>query len=178
MKKGGGFPYLLAISTVDGSLKWGKRVDPHPAAGVTQSPTLYNGHVYVGISSLEEVQADIPGYDCCTFRGSFIKVDLSNGNELWRTYMTPDNFNKSGGFSGAAVWGSSPAIDVSRNSVYIATGNNYDVPEPFAACVRAANNISSDAEKSTALRTCSKELAQGNHIDSIISLDLDTGAIK
>lgn len=52
-----------------------------------------------------------------------IKVDLSNGNVVWRTYMMPDNNNATGGFSGNSLWGSSPAIDVRRNQVYIATGD-------------------------------------------------------
>lgn len=62
MKKGGGFPYLLAVNAADGSLAWCKRVDPHPAAMITQSPTVYNGAVYVGVSSLEELWANGPGY--------------------------------------------------------------------------------------------------------------------
>ena len=33
------------------------------------------------------------------------------------------------GYTGNAVWGSSPAIDTKRNQVYIATGNNYSVPD-------------------------------------------------
>lgn len=52
-----------------------------------------------------------------------IKVDASNGNIVWRTYLAPDNNNTVGGFSGNSLWGSSPAIDVRRNQVYIATGD-------------------------------------------------------
>jgi polyvinyl alcohol dehydrogenase (cytochrome) len=62
MKKGGGFPYLLSVNAADGSLVWCKRVDPHPAAMVTQSPTVYNGAVYVGVSSLEELWANSETY--------------------------------------------------------------------------------------------------------------------
>jgi hypothetical protein len=39
--------------------------------------------------------------------------------------MTPDNKGLPGGFSGNSVWGSAPSVDVRRNVVYIATGNNY-----------------------------------------------------
>lgn len=36
--------------------------------------------------------------------------------------MVPDNNNQVGGFSGNSLWGSSPAIDVRRNQVYVGSG--------------------------------------------------------
>jgi polyvinyl alcohol dehydrogenase (cytochrome) len=63
MKKGGGFPYLIAANITNGVLLWGMRADPHPHAMITQSPTVYGGFVYVGISSLEELVADSPDYE-------------------------------------------------------------------------------------------------------------------
>jgi hypothetical protein len=63
MKKGGGFPYLIAANVTNGALLWGFRADPHPAAMITQSPTVYGGYVYVGVSSLEELIADNPDYE-------------------------------------------------------------------------------------------------------------------
>jgi outer membrane protein assembly factor BamB len=63
MKKGGGFPYLIAANITNGDLLWGFRADPHEAAIITQSPTIYGGAVYVGISSLEELIADNPDYN-------------------------------------------------------------------------------------------------------------------
>lgn len=123
MKKGGGYPYLFTLNAADGSIKWGKRVDPHPAAMLTQSPTVHAGYIYQGVSSPEELWASDKNYPCCTFRGNMLKVDLATGNIVWRTYMTPDNFETTDGFSGNSIWGSSPAIDVRRNQVYISTGN-------------------------------------------------------
>jgi polyvinyl alcohol dehydrogenase (cytochrome) len=79
--------------------------------------------VLQGISSLAELWATKPDYPCCTFRGNFIKVDLTNGDIVWRTYMTPDNNGQVGGFSGKSLWGSSPAIGVRRNRVYIGSGD-------------------------------------------------------
>lgn len=46
MKKGGGYPYLLTLNAADGTLVWGKRVDPHPAAMLTMSPTVHAGYIY------------------------------------------------------------------------------------------------------------------------------------
>jgi polyvinyl alcohol dehydrogenase (cytochrome) len=36
MNKGGGLPYLMAVRTSNGELIWGRRVDPHRAAIITQ----------------------------------------------------------------------------------------------------------------------------------------------
>ena len=75
------------------------------------------------MSSLEEaLAAFVPGYVCCSFRGSMLALDLKTGAILWKTFLAPP------GYSGNAVWGSSPAIDTKRKQVYIATGNNYSVP--------------------------------------------------
>lgn len=117
MKKGGGYPYLLVLKTADGRLVWGKRLDNHTAAMLTQSPTVHDGYIYQGVSSLEELSAADPKYACCTFRGSMLKVRLSDGAIMWRTFMAPDNKNKPGGFSGNSVWGSSPSVDVLRKQV-------------------------------------------------------------
>ncbi|KAE8691556.1 hypothetical protein F3Y22_tig00110889pilonHSYRG00061 [Hibiscus syriacus] len=43
--------------------------------------------------------------------------------------MLPDNFGNRGEYAGAAIWGSSPPIDVDRNLVYIATGNLNSAPQ-------------------------------------------------
>ena len=45
-----------------------------------------------------------------------VAVKIETGEILWKTYMTPE------GYSGNAVWGSSPAIDLKRQQLYIATG--------------------------------------------------------
>ncbi|CAG8508046.1 13393_t:CDS:2 [Funneliformis caledonium] len=60
--------------------------------------------------------------------GSFAKLDLKTGKIVWQTYMTPNNYGRNDLYSGNAVWGSDPPIDLENNLVYIATGNNYGVP--------------------------------------------------
>ena len=81
--------------------------------------------------------ADSPGYACCTFIGEVQKRSLTDGTLVWKTLMAPDNGNAVDGFSGNSVWGSSPAIDPVRGLVYIATGNNYAIPQPIAVCLMA-----------------------------------------
>lgn len=128
---------LYAIDRRTGTLLWKTILDPHPLAIVTASPTIYEGRAYVGVSSYEEPAAKL-GYDCCSFRGSVVAVDLGTGSIAWQTYTAPG-----GGFTGNAVWGSAPAIDEVRRQVYVATGNNYtmgegpDVPDNYASSVLA-----------------------------------------
>lgn len=155
---------IMAVDKHTGGLLWITRVDDHPISLVTQSPVVFDDRVYVGVSSHEEtLSPDIPGYVCCTFRGSMLSLDARTGEILWRVYMTPE------GYSGNAVWGSTPVIDVKRGSVYIATGNNYTLPEPVAGC--AIENMN-DAD---ALQRC---FSPDNHFDSVMALDLYTGAIQ
>ena len=105
-----------------GALLWKTQADPHPAAIITQSATVFDGKVFVGVASLEEALAGSPFYPCCSFRGSMLALDVNTGAILWKSYMAPE------GYSGNAVWGSSPAVDTKRQQIYIATGNNYTVP--------------------------------------------------
>jgi len=160
----------MAINKDTGELIWKTKLDAHPAAIITQSPVIYGNRVYVGVSSNEEAFATNPNYPCCTFRGSMTAVDLTTGKILWKTYTVPDNGGQTSGYSGAAVWGSTPAIDPKRKSVYITTGNNYNVPQTVKDCVA---NVSSQTPSDQ-----SQCLDPNNHIDSIMALDLDTGAIK
>ncbi|MCB0032571.1 MAG: PQQ-binding-like beta-propeller repeat protein [Anaerolineales bacterium] len=160
----GGGGLILAFDKFTGGLLWATAADTHPAAIITQSATVFDGRVYVGVSSLEEaLAAVIPDYPCCTFQGSMLALDLETGAIVWKTYTTPD------GFSGNAVWGSSPAIDTKRGQLYIATGNNYSVPQSVLDCVAAAGD---DADAKAAC------LPPDNHFDSILALDMETGMIR
>ena len=157
---------VMAIDKATGNLLWKTQVDSHPAAIITQSATIFDGVVYVGVASLEELLASgIAGpYVCCSFQGSFAALDVRTGAILWKTYMSPG-----ADYPGNAVWGSSPAIDTKRGSVYIATGNNYDVPDSVLQCVDAAGD---DPE---AQRAC---LPPDDYFDSILALNMKTGQVK
>lgn len=124
---------------------------------------------YVGVSSL---QVTLPAEQCCTFRGSLAKLDILTGEVLWRTYTIPDNGGKLGGYSGGAVWGSSPAIDTKRNLVYIGTGNLYNAPAEVQQCQAIRNN------KTTVPSEPDQCIGPDVHFDSILALDLDTGKIR
>lgn len=155
---------VMAVDRESGDPLWVTQVDTHPTAIVTQSAVVFDGVVYVGVASFEELfAAIIPGYECCTFRGNIVALDAATGQILWRTYTAPE------GYSGNAVWGPTPVVDPKRKSLYITTGNNYTVPDDVLACV-AANDGDPDA-----IAAC---LPADNFFDSIMALDLKTGAVK
>jgi len=154
---------LLAIDTATGALRWQTHVDEHPLAILTQSPIVSDGVVYQGVASLEEGAAADPSYPCCTFRGSINAINATTGQAIWKTYMLPDNNGAPGGYSGGAVWGSTPALD--KGTLYITTGNNYTVPDAAKACEAGGG-------------TLSQCISPDNHIDSILALDAATGSIK
>ena len=162
---GGSGGNVLAFDKKTGALLWRTRVDEQFSAIITQSATVFDGRVFVGVASLEEALAGDPSYPCCSFRGSMAALDVNTGAILWKTYMSPATPS---GYSGTAVWGSSPAIDQKRKSVYIATGNNYTVPGSVNECVAAALDPA-------AIAACP---AATDYFDSIMSLDYRTGAVK
>jgi polyvinyl alcohol dehydrogenase (cytochrome) len=146
------FVYLLDADR--GRLVWKRRLDPHPSARITGAPAVYGQRVYVPVSSLEELSAPTPSYQCCRFRGSVAALDIKSGQVLWRTYTVtpkpkPYRRNATGtqlyGPAGGSVW-SAPTLDPEHDLLYVGTGNSYtDVPT--------------------------------DHTDSILALRMSTGAI-
>ncbi len=160
---GGPGGQVMAFSRATGHLVWRTQADSHAAAIITQSPTVFDGRVYVGVASQEEALAAFaPDYEL-SFRGSMLALDLATGAIVWKTYMAPT------GYTGNALWGSSPAIDTKRHQVLIATGNNYSVPQGVLDCVAAAGS------DSAAQAAC---LPADDYFDSVMALDLTTGAVK
>ena len=64
-------------------------------------------------------------------------VDLKPGKVIWQTPMVPK------GYTGGALWSSTPAIDPTRGVVYITTGNNYTTPKESLSARRAVNATAS-----------------------------------
>jgi polyvinyl alcohol dehydrogenase (cytochrome) len=144
-----------AIDAQNGELLWKTKLDPHPVARITAAPKVYNGRVYVPVSSVEEVPAANASYPCCTFRGSVVALDASTGKQIWKSYAIPDEpkptrKNSAGtqlmGPAGAAIW-SSPTLDLDRKLIYVATGNAYTEPHT-------------------------------GYSDAIIAFDMETGAMR
>jgi polyvinyl alcohol dehydrogenase (cytochrome) len=125
-----------SLDPLTGERIWMTNVRDHPHVTLTGTPKLHDGKLYVPVSSAEEPQGGVPGYECCTFRGSLVALDAGNGKQLWRTYMIskkPEPTHKSPkgtqfwGPSGVAVW-SSPVVDPKLGSIYVTSGNLYTLP--------------------------------------------------
>ena len=125
-----------AVDALTGEELWRTKVDDHPNATITGTPTLGGGRLYVPISSLEVTSAADPTYACCTFRGAVAALDPATGAMLWKTHTVPEPPVKQGetsigtailGPSGAPVW-TAPTYDAKRDRVYVGSGENYSSP--------------------------------------------------
>jgi len=154
---------VISVDRETGTLRWMTQVDAHPAAIITGSPVVFNGVIYIGVSSTEETLALDPTYPCCSFRGSIVALNEKNGTILWKTFDMPDNGGQTGRYSGGAIW-QPPAIDPKRGVLFIGTGNNYTAPADVEACQNA-----------TPLANCT---AADDFFDTAFALDLKTGQIK
>jgi polyvinyl alcohol dehydrogenase (cytochrome) len=155
---------IISISQATGDLQWITNIESHPAAIITGSPVVVGSVIYVGVSSIEEGLAENSSYACCTFRGSVVALNADTGAILWQTYTVPDNDGSPTKYSGGPIW-QSPAIDLTRNQLYVGTGNNYNVPKSVQNC-----QLHDPDDK-----TCD---AADDYFDSALALDLTTGAIK
>lgn len=160
---------LLAIDKRNGKLVDTIQISNHPLAMLTMSPTVYQGRIFMGTSSNEELGADvIPGYVCCSFIGTMNGISFEYGRFKleWSQPMIPAGSN----FSGAAIWGSQPSIDTKRNQVFIATGNVYSVPPSYDACVNTTSTNTNNATDPCA--------PQNLYQEAVLALNLITGDIN
>ncbi len=146
---------VYGLDAATGALQFRVRVDDHPNATITGTPTLHEQTLYVPVSALEVSLAIDPAYPCCTFRGSVVALDAASGAQRWKTFTieqtpTVQRENSAGtpmyGPSGAVIW-NSPAIDAERGQLYVGTGENMSSPATLTS-------------------------------DAIMALDLATGAVR
>jgi polyvinyl alcohol dehydrogenase (cytochrome) len=142
-----------ALDAVTGKLLWSSRkLEEHPRAHLTAAAALYDGTLYVPISSGEETAGAQPAYACCTFRGSVVALDVVSGNQRWKTYTIDEEPKtlhegmQQMGPAGAAVW-AAPTVDAKRSLLYVATADSYTA-------------------------------APTDRADAILALDLKSGAVR
>ena len=164
---------VLAVDKNSGDLIWQTLADPHPCGRVTSSVVIGENKVYVGLSCTEEgtvlfVKGYIP-----SFRGSMLALDLQTGAIVWKTYTLPavpaGYPANTPWYSGVPIWASTAALDLISRTVFIGTGNNYTVPPAVAQCILDAGSDPADQS------AC---LAPDDYEDTVLALDMDTGAIK
>jgi polyvinyl alcohol dehydrogenase (cytochrome) len=123
--------WFYALDGKTGKLIWKSRIDEHESTRLTGSAAVHDGIVFVPAASWEETRAVAPDYACCTFRGSVTALRISDGLQVWKSYLVDVPRKMPGhkpgaaavGPSGAGVW-STPTIDAKRGVLYITTGDN------------------------------------------------------
>ncbi len=169
---------VYAVNVATGEPIWKVRVEDHPSARITGAPKLYNGRLYIPVSSGEEGAGGNPRYPCCTFRGSIVALDAATGRRIWKTYTIPDApqpTTKSAagvqhyGPAGAGVW-MSPTIDPKQHALYVGTGDAYTEPaaKTTDALIAMALDtgkilwVAEDTENDTWLAGCTANAPTGN----------------
>ncbi len=104
---GGGDAQLYALDANTGAILWQTRLGSSPDNFIYDSPAVFAGSVYIGVSSSD---------DCPLVQGAMFQINASTG-AIQHTFVTVPN-----GCLGGGVW-SSPAIDTATYIVYFATGN-------------------------------------------------------
>ncbi|HLQ79312.1 MAG TPA: PQQ-binding-like beta-propeller repeat protein [Terriglobia bacterium] len=145
---------VYALDAQTGKLLWKVKAGDHPRAKSSGSATVYDGRIYVPMSSMETTTGAVSTYECCSFRGHVVALDANTGQKIWRTFVIaeepkPRGVNAQGvtlyGPAGGSVW-NPPTIDAKRRRVYVGTGNAYTSPAAVGT-------------------------------DSVIALDMETGKV-
>ncbi|HJO05010.1 MAG TPA: PQQ-binding-like beta-propeller repeat protein [Acidobacteriota bacterium] len=155
---------VYGVNAETGEEMWTLRADEHPQAKITSAVRLDSSgeRLYVPVASWEEQPGSWLEYECCTFQGNVVAIDVKTGTKVWQTYAfteRPRSLNKSNsadiplfGPAGAGIW-SSLTIDEERRAIYAPTGN-CNITEHFGVgAVRFDDGA----------------------CDSILALDMDTG---
>jgi polyvinyl alcohol dehydrogenase (cytochrome) len=127
--------WFYALRAETGALLWKVHVEEHDSTRLTAAAAAHENVVYVPVSSWEEARASDAAYPCCTFRGSIVALRISDGRQLWKTYLVdpPSERGRTAsgvaalGPSGVGVW-STPTVDAKRQRLYVTTSDNYSVP--------------------------------------------------
>jgi polyvinyl alcohol dehydrogenase (cytochrome) len=138
---------VYALDAQTGRLLWKRKVEEFFLARITAAPKLYDGRLYVPVSSSEEWQSGNPDYECCTSRGSVVALDANTGEQIWKTYVMdepkPTQKNPNGvqlyAPAGGSVW-NSPTVDPVRKAVYFGTGDTETYPaQPLGDAIVAVD---------------------------------------
>jgi polyvinyl alcohol dehydrogenase (cytochrome) len=118
---GGGDANFYALNANTGAIVWKTSLGSSPSHFIWGSPAVYNGSVYVGVSSF----CDSP-----LVQAQLVQMKVSNGTIQNIFNVVPN------GCTGGSVWGS-PTIDEPAGTIYFATGNpgSCSQPEPYAQAV-------------------------------------------
>ena len=75
---------VFALDASTGEALWKTNVESHVLGRITAAPTVFNGVVYVPLSSMEDPLTHDKSYFCCSARGGVAALDLRTGKQLWK----------------------------------------------------------------------------------------------
>lgn len=137
---------VYAVDASSGKELWKTQVADHLLVRITAAPTVYDGVVYVAISSMEDPLTHDQDYFCCSARGGVAAVALESGRLLWKqdhiqaplaalpALQDKDKQSDLGPEYGAGQFKQGPAggstytplnIDTKRGLVYASTAEEY-----------------------------------------------------
>jgi outer membrane protein assembly factor BamB len=114
-----------ALNAATGALEWRTAVTTQKASYAWSSPTLVNGHVYIGIASM----CDDP-----LIQGGLAELDQHTGTLL------ADYWSEPSGKVGASIW-SSAAVNPADGSAWVTTGNGDVNPGDSYSIVRLNSKL-------------------------------------
>ncbi len=167
---------VIALSALTGEILDMVQVNQHELAVLTMSPTLFEGTLLVGASSVVETSPMLPND---TFVGNFAALKYNAGKGkftvLWNLTMIPEH-RHGAGWSGAGLWGSQPAVDPASRQLFVATGNVYTIPSAWIQCQIATGKQNySVLYPGQLYDPC---LPGDVWQDSVLAIDLDKGTIN
>ncbi len=112
----GGNATLYALSATTGAILWSSRLGTSPSHMLWAGPVVYQGSVYVGVSSLG---------DCPLVQGQMVQLQASTGVVQHTFNVVPS------GCVGGGIW-DTPTIDTSTGILYVSTGTH-------SSCSHAGN---------------------------------------
>lgn len=131
---GGGTATMYALNALTGKLIWKTSLGSSPSHFIWSSPAVFNGSVYIGISSFG---------DCPLVQGQEVQLNAATG-AIQHTFNAVPS-----GCTGAGIWGSEaidPAGNGGQGAVYVTTGNSGSCsssePDSFAIVELSAANVS------------------------------------
>lgn len=126
---------IYAVDAATFDVRWQSEARLFDTSVISGSISHHDNKLFVPVSSYEVAVAGSPDYPCCHSHGGVIALDARDGKPLWQWHGTPEasprGRNRDGieqfGPSGVSVW-STPAVDPTRNRIYIGTSQNLSQP--------------------------------------------------
>ncbi len=116
---GGGDAYWYALNATTGAILWKVYTGDNSVNGGYynwSSPLIYKGYAYIGLASFG---------DCPLAQGKLLRVSLTS-HQIVNTFNVVPN-----GQIGGGIW-TTPSIDTTTNTIYVDTGTENSLSQPYA----------------------------------------------